>query len=267
MPYEAIRYDVKDSVATLTLNRPEAFNALSAKMAEELFEVTILADEDPGVRVLVLTGAGKAFCSGGDVKGFVELLPQIGVHLKRLTTLFHGAVSRMARMPKPVIGAINGVAAGGGFSLAISCDILVAAESARFMMAYSKIAASPDGSSTYFLPRLVGLHRAMELFYTNRVLTAREAMEWGIVSRVVPDGEFPQAVSTLAHELAQSPTQALGMAKRLFFLSASGGSLETQMEHESQGIAAMGKTADFAEGVRAFAEKRPPIFGGSRGRP
>ena len=124
---------------------------------------------------MVLTGAGKAFCAGGDVKDFVEALPRIGAHIKELTTYLHGAISRLARSDKPVIVAVNGVAAGGGLSLALSGDLVLAAESARFTMAYSKIAATPDGSSSYFLPRLVGLRRAMELYFTNRVLSAREA--------------------------------------------------------------------------------------------
>lgn len=261
MAYEHLTFQTADGVATITLNRPDAFNALNLPLARELFAAVLAADEDPKVRCVVVTGAGKAFCGGGDVKEFASSLDRIGIVIKELTTYVHGAVSRLVRMPKPVITAVNGVAAGGGFSLAISGDLVIAAESARFTMAYSRIAATPDGSSSYFLPRLVGLRRAIELFYTNRALSAREALEWGLVTRVVPDAELGPAVAALARELAQGPTVALGRGKLLFHLSTAE-SLETQMEHESQWIAAMGHTADFAEGVTAFAAKRTPTFKG-----
>jgi 2-(1,2-epoxy-1,2-dihydrophenyl)acetyl-CoA isomerase len=261
MRYETIALDLTQGTATITLNRPDAYNALTLQLARELFHAVLEVDEDPAVRCVVLTGAGKAFCGGGDVKEFVQGLSRIGVLIKELTTYVHGAVSRLVRAPKPVITAVNGVAAGGGLALALAGDLVVAAESARFTMAYSRIAASPDGSSTYWLPRLVGLRRAMELFYTNRVLTAREAVEWGLATRAVADAEFAGAVRSLAAELAQGPTLAFGRGKRLLHLSTTE-SLETQMEHESQAIAQSGRTEDFAEGVRAFAEKRPPAFHG-----
>lgn len=261
MRYETITLEAAHGIATITLNRPDAYNALSLTLGRELFDAVLQVDEDPAVRCVVLTGAGKAFCGGGDVKDFVQSLPRIGVVIKELTTYVHGAVSRLVRTPKPVITAVNGVAAGGGLALALAGDLVVAAESARFTMAYSRIAATPDGSSTYWLPRLIGIRRAMELFYTNRVLSAREAVEWGLATRVVADGEFPEAVRRLAADLAQGPTLALGSGKRLFHLSTTE-SLETQMEHESQAIAQSGHTEDFAEGVRAFAEKRAPSFRG-----
>src|SRR4030095_16067660 len=185
-------------VATLTLSRPDAYNALNMPLGRELFEASLELDDDPDVRCIVITGAGRAFCAGGDVKDFVDNLGRIGSHIKELTTYLHGAVSRFCRSDKPVIMAINGIAAGGGFSFALSGDLVVAAEAAQVKMAYSKIAATPDGSSSYFLPRLIGLRRAMELYFTNRVLTAREALEWGLVTRVVPDGELKSTVSALA---------------------------------------------------------------------
>ena len=252
---------VRDHVATITMNRPERYNALTIRMIENLLEMVSACEEDREVRVLVLTGAGPAFCAGGDVKEFAEHLETISQHLRRLLTSFHGAISRMNRMSKPVIAAVNGVAAGAGMSLAMACDMTVAADSARFTMAYSKIGATPDGSSTYFLPRLVGLRRALELTYTNRALTAREAEAWGLVNRVVPDAELPATVKALAAELAAGPTLALGRAKRLFLMSGHE-SLETQMENETQFIALSSKTADFREGVKAFAEKRRPVFRG-----
>ena len=262
MAYETLTLTRADGVATLTLNRPDAFNALNLALGRELFQAVLEVDDDVAVRAVVVTGAGKAFCAGGDVKGFADNLERIGALIKELTTYLHGAVSRLCRSDKPVIMAINGVAAGGGMSLALAGDVVLAAESARFTMAYSKIAATPDGSSTYYLPRLIGLRRAMELYLTNRVLTAREAQEWGLVTRVVPDGELEAATRTLARELAQGPTKAFGGAKRLFHQS-TWESLETQMELEAQAIAASGRTEDFRAGVTAFANKQPaPPFRG-----
>ena len=261
MSEQTVRLETKAGVGTITLNRPDAYNALNLALARELFAAVLAVDEDPAVRAVVITGAGKAFCGGGDVKDFADNLARIGLLIKELTTYVHGAVSRLVRTPKPVITAVNGVAAGGGLSLALAGDLVLAAESARLTMAYSKIAATPDGSSTYWLPRLVGLRRATELFYTNRVLTAKEALDWGLVTRVVPDAELAEATGRLAAELAQGPTLALGQGKLLFHASTTE-SLETQMELESQAIARSGHTEDFAEGVRAFTEKRPPTFRG-----
>ena len=261
MAYKNLTVERANHVATLTLSRPEAYNALNMPLGRELFEASLELDDDPDVRCVVITGAGRAFCAGGDVKDFVDNLGRIGSHIKELTTYLHGAVSRFCRSDKPVIMAINGIAAGGGFSFALSGDLVVAAESAKFTMAYSKIAATPDGSSSYFLPRLIGLRRAMELYYTNRVLTAREALEWGLVTRVVPDAELKSTVTALAAELAQGPTKAFGAAKRLLHQS-TWESLETQMELEAQAIAASGRTEDFRAGVTAFAQKATPTFQG-----
>jgi 2-(1,2-epoxy-1,2-dihydrophenyl)acetyl-CoA isomerase len=263
MSYETVIVARADGVATLTLNRPEAFNALDMTLGRELFHAVLELDDDASVRAIVVTGAGKAFCAGGDVKAFVDNAARIGAHIKELTTYLHGAVSRLARSEKPVLMAINGVAAGGGMSLALAGDLVLAAERARFTMAYSKIGATPDGSSSYYLPRLVGLRRAMELYFTNRVLSAREAQEWGLITRVVPDAELASATAALARDLAQGPTRAFGGAKRLFHQS-TWESLETQMELEAQAIAASGRTEDFRAGVTAFANKQPaPKFRGA----
>ncbi|HTO10831.1 MAG TPA: enoyl-CoA hydratase-related protein [Candidatus Binatia bacterium] len=262
MAYQHVKLERAAGVATLTLHRPDAYNALDLALGRELFQASIELDEDPGVRCVVVTGSGKAFCAGGDVKSFVDNLERIGAHIKELTTYLHGAISRLCRSDKPVLMAVNGVAAGGGFSLALSGDLVVAAESARFTMAYSRIAATPDGSSSYFLPRLVGLRRALELYLTNRPLTAREALEWGMITRVVPDAELAASVGALARELAQGPSKAFGAAKRLLHQS-TWESLETQMELEAQAIAASGHTEDFRAGVTAFADKKPlPVFRG-----
>jgi len=261
MDFRHLTLERRDGVATITLNRPDAYNALNLGLGRDLFHASLEVDEDPAVRCVVVTGAGRAFCAGGDVKDFVDNLEHVGAFIKELTTYLHGAVSRFCRSDKPVIMAVNGVAAGGGLSFALSGDIVVAAESARFTMAYSRIAATPDGSSSYFLPRLIGMRRAMELYFTNRVLTAREALDWGLVTRVVQDAELASAVGALARELAQGPTKAFGGAKRLFHQS-TWESLETQMELEAQAIAASGRTEDFRGGVRAFAQKQTPTFQG-----
>ena len=262
MAYQHLLLDRKDQIATITLNRPDAYNALNRGLGRDLFHAVLEVDDDPDVRCVVITGAGKAFCAGGDVKDFADNLEHIGALVKELTTYLHGAISRFCRSDKPVIMAVNGIAAGGGLSLALSGDLVLATESAKLTMAYSKIAATPDGSSSYFLPRLVGLRRAMELYFTNRVLTAREALEWGLITRVVPDAEFKGAVETLARELAQGPSKAFGAAKRLFHQS-TWESLETQMELEAQAIANSSRTEDFKAGVTAFANKKtPPPFRG-----
>ena len=261
MSNDALTYEVRDAIATITLNRPAAYNALDATMGRELLESAIEADEDRGVRCIVITGAGKAFCAGGDVKSFHAAGDRIGVLIKRLTIDLHGAVSRLARTQKPVVMAVNGIAAGAGMSLGLAGDLVVAAESAKFTMAYSKIGASPDGSATYFLPRLIGFRRTLELHFTNRMLSAREAMEWGLVNRVHADAEFPAAVASLARELAQGPTAAFGRAKLLVQQSTQE-SLETQMELEAQAIAHSGATEDFRNGVAAFAAKQPVKFAG-----
>jgi len=261
MPFDHLILERTEHVATITLNRPAAFNAFNLKMGREIFQAVLEVDDDPEVRCVVVTGTGKAFCGGGDVKEFADNLPRIGAMVKELTTYLHGAVSRLCRSDKPVVMAVNGVAAGGGLSLALSGDLVVAAESARLTMAYAKIGATPDGSSSYFLPRLVGLRRAMEFYLTNRVLSAREALEWGLVTRVVADAELRATVAALARDLAQGPTKAFGGAKRLLHQS-TWESLETQMELEAQAIAAMGRTDDFRDAVTAFAGKKTPTFRG-----
>jgi 2-(1,2-epoxy-1,2-dihydrophenyl)acetyl-CoA isomerase len=210
---------------------------------------------------VVITGAGRMFCAGGDLKSFATQGEQLPYHLQEVTTYLHAAISRFTRMDPPVIAAVNGTTAGAGMSLACACDIVLAAESARFTMAYTRAGLTPDGSSTYFLSRLVGLKRALELTLTNRLLSAQEAQEWGIVTRVVADANLLTEASALAAQLAGGATKALGTAKRLFH-SGWTETLETQMEHETQAIANMARTADAREGIAAFLEKRAPRFKG-----
>jgi len=181
--------------------------------------------------------------------------------VRAITTYLHAAISALARMNAPVIAAVEGNAAGGGMSVALACDLLIAAESARFTTAYSRIGLCPDGSMTYSLARLIGMRRALELALTNRTLTAQEALDWGIVTAVTPDGEALQRAEELARQLAQGPTLAYGATKRLLHQGWSE-SLETQMMAEGQGIAAMCGTADAHEGIGAFTAKRAPHFTG-----
>jgi 2-(1,2-epoxy-1,2-dihydrophenyl)acetyl-CoA isomerase len=256
-----VLFEIRDNVAYVTLNRPQAGNALDLEMAKELAATALECEGNGGVRAIVLAGSGNNFCMGGDVKVFAAQ-QQLQRYLREITSYLHLSVSRFARMSAPVIAAVQGAAAGGGFSLAISCDLVLAAESATFLMAYSKIGMAPDGGSTYFLPRLVGFKRAMELTLTNRVLSAREACDWGLVTEVVAPEKLQSRAEELARSLAQGPTGAFGAAKRLLH-SGWNQSLETQMELESRAIAEAGGAADGQEGIKAFVEKRKAKFGES----
>lgn len=259
MDYQNLRYEIADGVATITLNRPDAANAIDLALGRELMHVAIRCDEDASVRAVVLTGAGRMFCAGGDLKSFAahgDALPSL---LKELTTYLHAATSRFARMNAPLVIAVNGTAAGAGFSLAVSGDLVLMAESASLTMAYTAAGLSPDGSSTYFLPRLIGLRRAQELMITNRKLGSAEALAWGLVTQVVPDAELASTAGALARKLAAGPTRAFGAVKGLL-ATAFTESLETQMELEARGIAAMANTEDGREGIAAFAGKRAPKF-------
>ncbi|HLZ73057.1 MAG TPA: enoyl-CoA hydratase-related protein [Dehalococcoidia bacterium] len=260
MEYTAIGFEQDGGVATITLNRPEAFNSLNMAMAQELFDAAHRCDADPAIRAVLITGAGRAFCGGGDLKSFAAQA-DTPRHLKEVTTYLHGAISRLARSDKPTIAAVNGAAAGAGFSLMLACDLALAARSAKLTMAYTKAGLSPDGSSSFYLPRIVGMRRALELTLTNRVLSAEEAEDWGIVCRAVPDAELLPESRALAAQLAEGATLAFGKAKALLRGSFSE-SLETQMENETQAISELARTADYREGSAAFFEKRAPRFSG-----
>lgn len=261
MDCRAIQFEVRDRVAHVILNRPEKANVITAEVARELMHAAIACDEDPEVRAVLIRGEGRMFSGGGDLKTFAGKGNSLPAYLKETTTYLHAAISRFVRQAPPTVCAVQGFAAGGGFSLAISCDLVVASESAKFMMAYTKAGLTPDGSSTYFLPRLVGLQRALDLALTNRVLTAREANEWGLVSRVVADDELGDAAESLARSLANGATWALGMCKALIH-SGLNESLETQMEMETRAIADAVRTADGREGISAFLARRNPKFRG-----
>jgi 2-(1,2-epoxy-1,2-dihydrophenyl)acetyl-CoA isomerase len=256
--YSTILYEVRDKVAHLTLNRPEAANSLGPTVAAEMMDAMVRSEDDrANVRAMVVTGAGRFFCAGADLKGFYT--PNDG--LKSRVSVFHAVLSRIARAEFPVIAAVNGAAAGAGMGLACACDIVFASESAKFVMAYSKIGLSPDGGTTYFLPRKIGMGRAMELVFTSRPLSGREAFEWGIANRVVADAELQSEAHVFAATLAQGPTRAFGAAKQLLH-SGWNESLESQVDKELRSIGAMARTRDAREAIAAFGEKRTPIFTG-----
>ncbi|MDH5507649.1 MAG: enoyl-CoA hydratase-related protein [Anaerolineae bacterium] len=261
MDYENLRFEVKEQCAHISLNRPKSGNALDAGLIQDFSQAMLRCDEDKGIRAVLLSGEGKTFCVGGDLTHFAAHIDNLPFHIKDIIIHLHNAITRMTRMEAPVVAAVHGNIAGAGVSLLCAADITLAAESTTFNMAYTAVGLSPDGSSTYFLPRAVGLKRALELMLSNRTISAQEALALGLVSEVVPDGALMARAGELAGRLAAGPTLALGAAKRLLRESWSR-TLETQMEYEAQAIADMTRTADFREGVMAFLEKRPPKYTG-----
>lgn len=250
---------VDGAVATLRLNRPTAGNSLDGPLARSLMEAAIRCDEDPDIRCVVLTGTGRFFCAGGDVGAFAAAGDAAPALIKQITGYLHLAIARLARMPKPLVTAINGPAAGAGFSLAILGDIAIAARSAHFTLAYTAIGLSPDGGSTWLLPRLVGLRRAQELALLNRRVAGDEAVALGLITRVVDDSDLETAIQAMASDLSRGATGALGQTRRLL-LNSFNASFETQMEDESRGISDAMRTAHAREGAQSFVEKRKPIF-------
>lgn len=259
--FTTLKFEVNRGIATITLNRPDAANGLNMEMGRELMHAAISCAHHPEVRCVLICAEGKIFCAGGDLKAFAAYGAELPQAIKELTTYLHSAISRFSRMNAPVIVAVNGVAAGAGMSLAVCGDIVLAAESAKFTMAYTAAGLSPDGSSTYFLPRLIGLRRTQELMLTNRRLSAAEALEWGLITQVCDDNKLQEAALQLAEKFAQGPTRAFGTTKKLL-LSSFDSSLETQMELEAQGISSMTECTDSKEGIHAFLEKRSPKFSG-----
>ncbi|MAI16260.1 MAG: enoyl-CoA hydratase, partial [Gammaproteobacteria bacterium] len=221
MGYQTLNFDVDSGVATITLNRPEALNAMSPAMAKELHEVALQIDANNSVRAVILTGTGKAFCAGGDLGAFVAAGEQARTLILQMTGDLHLALSRLSRNRAPVIAAVNGTAAGAGFSLAMAADLAIAEEQAVFTMAYTNAGLSPDGSSTYFMPRKIGDRRTRELMLTNRLLTAPEALDWGVVNQVVEGGGALAAARVMATGMAQGPTEAYAQVKRLLDSSFS----------------------------------------------
>jgi len=261
MSYETLLFEVSDGVATITINRPEAANAMSPLMAFELSEVATVCDDDPSIRAVVITGTGRLFCAGGDLGAFAEAGDRVKSLIKKMAGDLHMGLSRLARGDAPVIAAVNGTAAGAGMSLVMACDLAIAAERAVFTMAYTRAGLAPDGSSTFYMPRKIGDRRSRELMLTNRVLTAPEALDWGVVNRVVADDALLTAASELARDLADGPTLAYGAVKALLNGSFDQ-TLESQMELEARAIADLSVSRDGQEGINAFLEKRNPEFTG-----
>jgi 2-(1,2-epoxy-1,2-dihydrophenyl)acetyl-CoA isomerase len=245
------------AVLTITLNRPDVLNALNRAMHEQL-RAALKDARGADVRAVVLTGAGRGFCVGQDLTEFRETAGDIG---ERLRTNYHPTVLALRALEKPVIAAVNGAAAGAGLSLACACDIRLAADTATFVPAFINIGLIPDSGGSYFVTRLLGYPRAFEWLTSGRKVTAAEAHGWGLVSEVVPDEELPTKAAELAGQLASMPTRGVGMTKRLLDRAGSL-RLEEQLELEAQLQAAATQSEDFAEGVAAFLEKRPPRFSG-----
>jgi 2-(1,2-epoxy-1,2-dihydrophenyl)acetyl-CoA isomerase len=261
MTYETVELTISDGIARLTLNRPDAANGIDLALATDLRDASFAIERDPSVRVVLLTGAGARFCGGGDVKGFAGK-DDLPTHLREILTPLHVAISRLVRGDALVVAAVQGSAAGAGMGLVGASDLVIAGESAKFVMAYTGIGLTPDGSSSWFLPRTVGLKRALELTITNRVLSAAEALDWGLVTQVVADDELTARADALAAQLAAGPTGAYAAAKRLLHTSLEE-TLETHLAAEAEAIANAAGTADGAEGIAAFLGKRPPSFGGN----
>lgn len=259
--YNTLSFSCEEGVATITLNRPDKANAMNVALMRELLSVANTCDLDPQIRVVVLTAGGKYFSVGGDLDDFYNTAEGVEHGVKQATTFFHSAVSRLARMKKPLIVAVNGTAAGAGFSLAVLGDYVIAADTAKFTMSYTRAGLSPDGAATFTLPRIVGQRRAAELMLLNRVLDAEQALAWGLVNEVVPAAGLGEAVSRVAGEFAGGATAAFGSVKQLLQESATS-SIETQMEREAREIVSNAGTHDGREGMAAFLEKRQPSFTG-----
>jgi 2-(1,2-epoxy-1,2-dihydrophenyl)acetyl-CoA isomerase len=261
---ETVNLDVEDGVATIELNRPERLNAWNAQFGEELLNALRAIAADPDARAVLITGAGRGFSSGADLKEMsADTAPDGRPNVyKTLTERYHPIMKGIRELPKPVIAAVNGPAVGIGCSLALCSDLIIAAESAYFLLAFVNIGLVPDGGSSLFLPTRVGMARATELSMLGERLPARQALEWGLINRVVPDAQLREHARGLAARMAAGPTRSYAGAKRQLnnWLYAR---MDEQLELEARIQQEMAGSTDFVEGAIAFAEKRPPRFTGS----
>jgi len=261
MNYETINFEVTNNIAAITLNRPDNANALNKKMIEELFAASIECSTNKSIRAAILTGNGKLFCAGADLAVLTEMGRRGEAQILEMATIIHAAVIRFSQMDAPLVVAVNGAAGGGGFSLVLAGDYVIASERAKFVSAYTASALTPDGSSTYFLAKHVGLLRAKELAMTNRVLNPDEALEWGLVNKVVPSEDLAIQAQEIAGNFAKGPTKAFGGLKRLL-QTAFSDTMETQLDKESVSVAAMMHTHDAPHAIASFLKKERPEFRG-----
>ncbi|HEV7716279.1 MAG TPA: enoyl-CoA hydratase/isomerase family protein [Steroidobacteraceae bacterium] len=258
MSAPTVQVESRGAVAIVTLNRPDVSNTLNLQVAMDLLAAAMTCGRNPAIRAVVLTGAGKNFCFGGDLRGMLAKGKSADAYLRELTTYLHEAISHFVRMDAPVIAAVNGTAAGAGVGLVAMADLAVCGAGAKFNLAYTGVGLTPDAGTSFLLPRAVGAKRAMELILLNRTLSADEALNWGLVNQVVPDSEVLAQALRVGEQLAAGATQAYGQAKRL--LAHSLGALESQMVLESQTIATQAGSAEGLEGITAFLDKRKPAF-------
>ena len=258
--FKAILYHVDNGIATITLNRPDVFNAFDDTQSYELQDALKLAKRDKEVRVIVLTGAGKAFCSGQDLKAIANA--ENRSLRDSLDKRYNPIIKAMRSMPKPIIGRINGVAAGAGCSLALACDFVVASEYASFIEVFINVGLVLDSGSSYFLPRLVGSARAFEMSTMGSKVKAEQALEWGIINRVAKADELDSVVDEVAQYYANAPTKAVALMKQMLNKSFHS-DLDEMLEYEACCQEIAGNSADYKEGVSAFNEKRKPKFTGN----
>lgn len=258
MTFDDLGFEIEDGVAVITLNRPDKLNSFNNSMGSNLQTALDHCMENDEVRCVLLTGAGRGFCAGQDLEEAISGIAEIEEHVE---TKYNPIVRKIRAIEKPVIAAVNGVAAGAGANLAYCCDIVLATESAKFIQSFVNIGLIPDTGGTYFLPRLVGLHRASVMMMLGEKMTAEEAKDLGLVYKVFPDGELMNGAMELAKRMAQMPTRGLGLTKKALNYSL-GNTLDEQLavERDLQGMA--GRTSDNAEGINAFLEKRKPVFKG-----
>jgi 2-(1,2-epoxy-1,2-dihydrophenyl)acetyl-CoA isomerase len=261
-PLRVVEYTVDGGVATVRLNRPHAGNAIDPTMVEDLYEASFRAGADPTVRAVLICGAGRNLSVGGDLPFFAGTDDaDRGARLRQMTDLYHLALDRFASLEVPVVCAVRGAAAGGGMGLAHVADIVVAAEDAAFALGYAAIGLAIDGANSWYLPRVVGMRRAQEMFLLNRRLDGREALEWGLVTEVLPADEVEARARALADRLAAGPTAAFGRMRRLLRQSWRT-ELSEQLVAETDEMSRAGTTVDAGEGIRAFVAKRRPEFHG-----